>query len=245
MVANLTLRRRPLSRGFPLAWDNVLYDSPSLGYVVATHQSGRDHGATVFTYYLPVLDDDAPRGRTRLLATTWEEWALRILADLTPAHPDIRDAVERIDVYLWGHAMVRPQPGSLWSRELSRAADPIGPIYFGHTDLSGMALFEEAQYWGMIKKRGSNVLDALANVKNCGSSEQKQRKTQKIPSTKTSFLLIFDTKNSLFEYRPFVEGIVRMCGSTDEFVERQNTSRFYNNLAVLKTNRDEGTTNGG
>jgi phytoene dehydrogenase-like protein len=149
MVDNLTLSRRPSSRGFPLAWDNVLYDSPSLGYVVATHQSGRDHGATVFTYYLPVLDDDAPRGRTRLLATTWEEWASRILADLTPAHPDIRDVVERIDVYLWGHAMVRPQPGSLWSPGLARAAAPIDNIYFAHTDLSGMALFEEAQHWGV------------------------------------------------------------------------------------------------
>src|SRR5207247_2785705 len=40
MVANLTLRDRPFSQGFPLAWDNVIYDSPSLGYVVATHPSG-------------------------------------------------------------------------------------------------------------------------------------------------------------------------------------------------------------
>src|SRR5207245_5471823 len=47
MVANLRLRDRPAARGFPLAWDNVLYDSPSLGYVVATHQSGRDFGPTV------------------------------------------------------------------------------------------------------------------------------------------------------------------------------------------------------
>jgi hypothetical protein len=105
--------------------------------------------------------------------------------------------------------------------------------------------YTDEYFLKVIKKRVSNVLDALANVKNCGSSEQKQRKTQKSPTTKTSFLLIFDTKNSLFEYRPFVEGIVRMCGSTDDFVERQNTSRFYNNLAVLKTNRDEGSTNGG
>src|SRR5262249_46130978 len=52
MVANLHLRDRPREdRGFPLAWDNVLHDSPGLGYVVATHQSGRDRGPTVFTYY--------------------------------------------------------------------------------------------------------------------------------------------------------------------------------------------------
>ena len=43
MVANLTLKDRPnpsSPRDFPLAWDNVLYESPSLGYVVATHQRG-------------------------------------------------------------------------------------------------------------------------------------------------------------------------------------------------------------
>src|SRR4029453_17352764 len=34
MVANLFLKDRPRTGlGFPLAWDNVLYDSPSLGYV--------------------------------------------------------------------------------------------------------------------------------------------------------------------------------------------------------------------
>ena len=40
MVANIFLRDRPGGLGFPLAWDNVLYESPSLGYVVATHQTG-------------------------------------------------------------------------------------------------------------------------------------------------------------------------------------------------------------
>jgi hypothetical protein len=149
MVANLTLRDRPLSRGFPLAWDNVLYDSPSLGYVVATHQAGRDHGPTVFTYYLPLVEDDVAQARGRLLERTWEEWVRLILADLGPAHPGFRDLVERVDVYLWGHAMVRPRPGFCWSDALAASARPLGRVHFAHTDLSGMALFEEAQYWGI------------------------------------------------------------------------------------------------
>ena len=36
LVANLFLKDRPKGRGFPLAWDNVLYDRPSLVYVVAS-----------------------------------------------------------------------------------------------------------------------------------------------------------------------------------------------------------------
>ncbi|MCA9646147.1 MAG: NAD(P)-binding protein, partial [Myxococcales bacterium] len=56
LVANIHLRRRPLSRGFELAWDNVLYDSPALGYVVASHQTLRDRGPSVWTYYQPLTD---------------------------------------------------------------------------------------------------------------------------------------------------------------------------------------------
>jgi glycine/D-amino acid oxidase-like deaminating enzyme len=149
MVANLTLRDRPESSGFPLAWDNVLYASPSLGYVVATHQQGRDYGPTVFTYYLPLLDDDPSAARRRLLSTPWEAWVEAMLHDLAPAHRGLRDLVERIDVYLWGHAMVRPSPGRMWSEALAAVSRPAGRLHFAHTDLSGMALFEEAQYWGV------------------------------------------------------------------------------------------------
>jgi len=149
LVANLTLRDRPTSRGFPMAWDNVLYDSAALGYVVATHQTGQDRGATVWTYYRPVLDDDARRGRARLLATRWDDAVEEILRDLERAHHGLRDLVERVDLYLWGHAMVRPRPGTLWNPALGAAAAPLGRVHFAHTDLSAMALFEEAHYWGV------------------------------------------------------------------------------------------------
>ena len=149
MVANLSLRDRPASRGFAFAWDNVIYDSPSLGYVVATHQTTEDTGPTVWTYYLPLLDDDPRRARERLLATRWNDWVDLILADLEPAHRGLRGLVERIDVYVWGHAMVRPRPGFLWSEALAASARPLGRLHFAHTDLSGMALFEEAQHHGI------------------------------------------------------------------------------------------------
>jgi phytoene dehydrogenase-like protein len=41
VVATLQLRRPPRERGFPGAWDSVIYGSPSLGYVDAGHQAGR------------------------------------------------------------------------------------------------------------------------------------------------------------------------------------------------------------
>ncbi len=147
MVANLTLKDRPKAnsaRDFPLAWDNVLYESPSLGYVVATHQRGLDRGPTVLTYYYPLCDENARLARTRLLQTDWRGWAEVALTDLSRAHPDIRNLVERLDVMRWGHAMIRPRTGFMWGTARREAAKPFRSIHFAHSELSGVALFEEA-----------------------------------------------------------------------------------------------------
>lgn len=163
MVANLHLTRRPRSPGFPFAWDNVLYDSPSLGYVVATHQSLSDEGPTVWTYYYPLVDRDPNAARRRLLEADHAALSDAVLADLGRAHVDLESAVERIDVWRWGHAMVRPVPGFVWSEARRRSAEPFGRVHFAHSDLSGLALFEEAQYHGVraaeavLRARGREV----------------------------------------------------------------------------------------
>ena len=161
MVANLFLKERPRDGlGFPPAWDNVLYESPSLGYVVATHQRGLDRGPTVFTYYYPLTDEDPRAARARLLGTGWQGWADVTLTDLARAHPDIRALTTRLDVMRWGHAMIRPRPGFIWGGARFRARRPFRSIHFAHTDLSGVALFEEAFDQGL--RAASQVLDALA-----------------------------------------------------------------------------------
>jgi hypothetical protein len=149
MVANLFLKERPKDRGFPLAWDNVLYDSPGLGYVVATHQRGLDRGPTVFTYYYPLCDADPREARSRLLVAGRDEWADIALTDLSRAHPEIRTLTERLDVMRWGHAMIRPRPGFVWSEARRDASKPYRGIHFANTDLSGVPLFEEAFYHGV------------------------------------------------------------------------------------------------
>jgi len=149
MVANLFLKDRPKSSGFPLAWDNVLYESPSLGYVVATHQRGLDHGPTIFTYYYPMCDANPRVAREKLLQMDWKSCADVTLTDLSRAHPDIRVLVERLDVMRWGHAMIRPRPGFIWGSARAAAAKPYRNIHFAHTDLGGVALFEEAFYHGI------------------------------------------------------------------------------------------------
>ena len=147
LVANLTLRARPKETGFPLAWDNVLHDSRSLGYVVATHQTGREHGPTVFTYYLPLTDEAPAAARAKLLAASWDDLASAVLADLSTAHHDLPDLVTRLDVIRWGHAMARPTPGFLSSPV--RHLAPVGGVHFAHADSAGLPLFEEAQDAGV------------------------------------------------------------------------------------------------
>jgi len=165
MVANLTLRDRPSASGFPLAWDNVFYESPSLGYVVSTHQRGIDHGRTVITYYYPLCDADPRAARERLLAAGRDEWAEIALADLSRAHPEIRALTERIDVMRWGHAMIRPTPGFVRGAALAEAAKPLGNIHFANTDLSGVALFEEALHHGV---RAAEELRTAERVRTAG-----------------------------------------------------------------------------
>lgn len=148
MVANLFLKDRPASRGFPLCWDNVIYESPALGYVVATHQRGLDRGPTIFTHYFPMCEANPRAAREKLLALDWRGCADVVLSDLSRAHPDLRELVERLDVMRWGHAMIRPRPGLIWGGARAAAAKPYRGIHFAHTDLSGVALFEEAFYHG-------------------------------------------------------------------------------------------------
>lgn len=149
MVANLFLKDRPASRGFPMAWDNVLYESPSLGYVVATHQGCRDHGPTIWTYYYPLCEENPRAARDKLLGTDWRAWAEVVLTDLRPAHAPLRTMVERLDVMRWGHAIVRPRPGFVWGSSRLAASRPFRGIHFAHADLSGLGLCEEALYHGV------------------------------------------------------------------------------------------------
>lgn len=151
LTANLTLDRWPNEKGLEPAWDNVIYDSPSLGYVVATHQNVTRHQPrTVWTYYWALAQDPPVLNRRLLLERDdWNWWCELILSDLERAHPDIRQCVSRIDLFRMGHAMARPAPGVIFHPERRRRAAQDAPLLYAHADLSGFSIFEEAQYRGV------------------------------------------------------------------------------------------------
>ncbi len=151
-VANLFLKDRPknnFAKDFPLSWDNVLYESNSLGYVTATHQKGIDHGETVLTYYYPMTEKNMREGMQKLLSLDWKELADICLSDLGQAHKNIREVTKRIDIMRWGHAMISPRTGFVHGGEREKARKPFRNIHFAHSDLSGIAIFEEAFYHGL------------------------------------------------------------------------------------------------
>jgi protoporphyrinogen oxidase len=164
LVANLHLSERPKSSGFEPAWDNVIHDSPGLGYVVATHQRLSDYGPTIWTYYHPFAGSDPKKEREKLAELDHRSACELVLSDLARAHDDLEKKIERIDVWRWGHAMIAPVPGFIWGADRRRALEPHGRVHFAHSDLSGMALFEEAQARGIsaaesvLRQMGREIL---------------------------------------------------------------------------------------
>jgi phytoene dehydrogenase-like protein len=156
LTANLTIERPPAERNPQPAWDNVIYGSPSLGYVIANHQQIRRYpGPEIWTYYHALTHADPRQARTELLQSEPEQWKERILSDLQRAHPDIRQCVTRIDMMRMGHAMVRPVPNYIWSKQRRTLAAWPGHIFFAHSDLSGVSIFEEAQSRGVEAARSA------------------------------------------------------------------------------------------
>jgi predicted NAD/FAD-dependent oxidoreductase len=142
LVANIHLESPPNERiGAPPAWDNVIFGSPGLGYVNATHQSlVPSAGATVLTAYWALPEAE----RSALLAGDAQSWAQRIVDQLAPVHPDLGRKARAIDLMRYGHAMSIPTPGLRSSAALQALAQPQRRLHFAHADLSAYSVFEEA-----------------------------------------------------------------------------------------------------
>jgi len=150
LTANLTLERYPESRGAEPSWDTVVLDSPTLGYVDAMHQSLRTHlDRTVWTFYWALAEGSPAQTRQLLLDKDWSYWKEAILRDLERVHRDIRQCVSRMDIMRMGHAMVRPAVGSVFSEERRHIRTFHDRVLFANSDLSGISIFEEAQYHGV------------------------------------------------------------------------------------------------
>ena len=152
LVANFLMKDFPRELPqVPLAWDNVVYQEPGLGYVVSTHQDIRvtPPEKTVFSSYVALSDRTPDAARKWLQGASPEELLALASEDLKMAYGwAFAPCVERVDITLRGHAMAAPLPGFRSNAGLRALREADGPILFAHADLSGFSVFEEAAWWG-------------------------------------------------------------------------------------------------
>lgn len=157
LVSNFLMDGMPRERaGVPLAWDNVVYRGPGMGYVVSTHQLIRmsPPQRSVFSAY-QALDTMTPDDARLWLATS-------VAADLRAQTAiDLKTVYGRelwrhaaaLDITVRAHAMATPAPGFLSQPGRVTLRHLDASILFAHSDLSGLSLFEEASYWGIQAAR--------------------------------------------------------------------------------------------
>lgn len=158
MVSSFLLNGYPAERDehTPLAWDNVVHGSRSLGWVVATHQWIRQARPekTLFTTYHAFADQPSAVIRNWLLQA--EQGELQALAgsDLRQVYgAEFERRIEKVEITLRGHAMASPTPGFLARPGIEALRGADGALLFAHADLSGLSVFEEAAWWGECAAR--------------------------------------------------------------------------------------------
>jgi len=151
IVANLAVSE--IDRG--THYDNWLHrDAAAPGearlvtdFIVADAQERK--GATgpgVLTVYCPVV---APFERAQVLRESFDVWAERIVSGLAPAVPSLRERLQAIDLFRWGHAVVLSRTGFVFGPERTSALIPLGAIHFANTDVDGSPSVEGALLQGL------------------------------------------------------------------------------------------------
>lgn len=132
-----------------LAWDNVIYGSEGLGYIYDQHQNVEQiMGEKVITYYRSFSTNDCKKARKKLYGLKEDQLKSLVLEDLKKAHPMIEDFILEMQFHKMGHAMIAPVPNQIFGNS-EKAKQPIdGKVFFAHSDLSGISIFEEAFYQG-------------------------------------------------------------------------------------------------
>lgn len=151
LLATLTVSDLTDNYSYPLCWDNVIHGSKGLGYIYDQHQSVQQvQSKKVITYYYSFSTSDIRKSRRTLYQQKKEYWKQIIIEDLKMAHPDIESKTEEISIHLLGHGMVSPVPGFLFGDAKKEAARSIeNKIFFAHSDLAGISIFEEAFHQGI------------------------------------------------------------------------------------------------
>ncbi|MBG6187038.1 NAD(P)-binding protein [Flavobacterium sp. CAN_S2] len=151
LLATLVVSDLADNGSYPLCWDNVIYGANGLGYIYDQHQSLQQvQSKKVITYYYSFSSSDIKKSRKDLYQKKSTYWKQLVFDDLKIAHPNIESVTEEINIHLLGHGMISPVPGFIFGKHKKEASQNIeGKIFFAHSDLSGISIFEEAFHQGI------------------------------------------------------------------------------------------------
>lgn len=159
-TATITFKKDVIfNDNLPLCWDNVIHEGKGLGYIYNQHQTyNQIINHKVITFYYAFSGSDSTKERKKLYQMSEEKLKEIIFSDLTIAHPLIENDILEIDIFKIGHGMISPRPGFIFGNEKQEAKKSINQlIYFAHSDLSGISVFEEAFHQGI------NIVNELLN----------------------------------------------------------------------------------
>ncbi len=146
IVANIHLKHLPDYGSERIKWDNTIYDSWTMGYVNNQHQMpnppspDEPHIVSLYACY----PNEIKTKRALMENLDWEHWAGTLLTELEKAHPTIEELITQMDIWIWGHPMRQPVVGSVWGEQRKKMNEPHGNIHFGHVDVCGIPVIEEA-----------------------------------------------------------------------------------------------------
>ncbi|WP_144891228.1 flavin monoamine oxidase family protein [Flavobacterium tiangeerense] len=150
-LATLVVSELPDNGSFPLCWDNVIYGSKGLGYIYDQHQTVQQiQPKKVITYYYSFSTLEIKKNRRLLYSQKENYWKQIVLDDLKMAHPTIESFIEDIHIHRLGHGMISPVPDFIFGQAKKEASASIdNRIFFAHSDLAGISIFEEAFHQGI------------------------------------------------------------------------------------------------
>lgn len=151
LLATLVVSDLRDNKSYPLCWDNVIYGSKGLGYIYDQHQTVQQlQSKKVITYYYSFSSSDVRKSRREVYSKKTEYWKQFVFDDLKRAHPNIESVTEEINIHLLGHGMISPVSGFIFGEAKKEATQNIDKkIFFAHSDLSGISIFEEAFHQGV------------------------------------------------------------------------------------------------
>ncbi|MEY5048590.1 MAG: hypothetical protein RLZZ175_1949 [Bacteroidota bacterium] len=152
LVATCKVKNELLSTGgYGLAWDNVKFGAPNLGYVVSNHQEIALEKPFLNLTFYKVFDEKVTR--KFLLKQNTAYFKDIVVNEMKAYHTNFEEVCTDIHTHIWAHAISKPKVNTIKTLRDLQSENSNSKIQFAHSDWGGMSVFEEAFYQGLYAAR--------------------------------------------------------------------------------------------